>query len=270
MRPLQKLLLSAYVRVKDSGLLDGAIAQAAFIRAYFLYKRWLEDPYAALVRARPDLFASGDVFDVGANIGYTATVFAGALSPERRVWAFEPEARNFEILSDVIRSRSLEGRVEPVRAAVGREDGSVRLWINPDHPADHRVLTGALEARLAPGKRWESVPLVSLDSFASSRAIDSVGFVKIDVQGYELAVCQGMRRTLERNPSACIAVEHAPSEAREIGMDAGGVAAFFAARGYRAWVLDRRGNLSAADPDAEIQRTGRSYVDVVYARRVLV
>ena len=46
------------------------------------YKRLVEDPFAALVRARPELFTGGEIIDVGANVGYTAQVFARALSAE--------------------------------------------------------------------------------------------------------------------------------------------------------------------------------------------
>ena len=78
-------LLSVYGFANRRGLLNTSLAQEAFARSYFLYKRAVEDPFAALLRRRPELFRGGHVLDVGANIGYTAAVFASGLSPGCRV-----------------------------------------------------------------------------------------------------------------------------------------------------------------------------------------
>src|SRR5512133_131626 len=99
---LQRALVSAYARLESSGIMDSALGRAAYAHAYFAYKRHLEDPFARLVRRFPEPFLGGDILDVGANIGYTAAVFAAAASPGRRVWAFEPERRNFEMLQQIV------------------------------------------------------------------------------------------------------------------------------------------------------------------------
>src|SRR5207249_239530 len=130
-----------------------------FVRTYFAYQR-LGDPFAALTRRQPDLFRGGHVLDVGANIGYTASVFARALAPGFKVFAFEPERQNFERLVRTMRRRGLADRVEAVHAAVGASEGTVGLWRDVRHHAGHRITTDAFRAGrgVAPS---DTVPLLS-------------------------------------------------------------------------------------------------------------
>ncbi len=268
---LQRLLLGVYQAVGPR-VLDSVAGRRAFVGSYFLYKRWLEDPFAALVRLRPALFRGGHVLDVGANVGYTASVFGGAIDAGRQVHAFEPERRNFRLLEEVVARRGLAGRVVPVRAAVGAAAGEVDLWLNAAHHADHRVLTEALAAGLgARAADRERVAQVTLDGYASHRRLDRVAFVKIDVQGYELEVCRGMVGLLEANPGTAVAVEYAPAAMREQGFEAADLLAFFASRGFAAHALERDGRLRAGSV-VELERAvgTRGYVDVVFARDPLV
>lgn len=264
---VQRALVALYARFGDA-LMGSAPGRAAYLRAYFAYKRHVEDPFARLVRRAPRLFAGGDVLDVGANVGYTAAVFAGAVDEGRRVWAFEPERRNFELLEHVVASRRLGGRVVPVRAAVGREEGSIDLLVNRRQPTDHRVLTDAMRRTVGPAAATERVPLVSLDAFAAREGIARLAFVKVDVQGYELPVCEGMSGLLEANPGAALAIEYSPAQMAELGLDPGALRAFFEGRGYRSYLLAPSGQLTpwrVGDP----LRTGRSYCDLILTRTPL-
>lgn len=268
---LQRLLLGVY-RSVGPRVLDSALGRRAFVGSYFLYKRWLEDPFAALVRRRPELFRGGHVLDVGANVGYTATVFAGAVDAGRQVHAFEPERRNFEILSEVVARRKLAGRVVPVRAAVGSAAGTVELWLNQAHHADHRVLTEALAAELggALAADRETVPLMSLDGHVRTAGLDRIAFVKIDVQGYELEVCRGMVELLAANPGSAVAVEYTPDALRAQGFVPAALLEFFASRGFGAHLLEHDGTLSTAAMAALDQAASqRGYVDVVFTRDAL-
>ena len=54
------------------GLMEHPWFQAVFVRAYFLYKRYIEDSFYNLTKAHPEIFQDGHVLDIGSNFGYTA------------------------------------------------------------------------------------------------------------------------------------------------------------------------------------------------------
>jgi FkbM family methyltransferase len=141
-------------------------------------------------------------FDIGANVGdYTAALAdAGA----REIVAFEPVRQTFVELELNVGSLP---RVKLVHTAVGERDGVVQF----DVPAvasqsilASRDLSIAPEAKAA--HQTVSVPICTLDKFVETNGIEP-GFVKIDVEGFELEVIQGMKGLLARKPPAAIQFE---------------------------------------------------------------
>lgn len=268
-RTLQNAATTVYDKCRRQGWLEHPGFQRVFQSAYFIYKRRWEDVFAPLVTRVPELFRQGHILDIGANIGYTASVFAPALSPGYRVFAFEPEARNAAWLRKNIQRRGLQDRVDIFETAVGERSGSLSLWFNPSHPADHRVLTDTFKERLSDGQRVQTVPVISVDEFVSKLPDPRVAFIKIDVQGYESAVCEGLRGTIERQPHIAIALEYFPDGFRDLGFSSRSLLAFFQQRGYRAEVLTRHAPPAAVNFDAIDERLGPGgYADLLFRKVV--
>ncbi len=261
---IQRAALAVYEAANRRGWLDSRLAEAVFQRSYFAYKRLVEDPFARLVATRPALFRGGDVIDVGANIGYTATLFARAIDRGHRVHAFEPEQRNFRWLEHVIERADLTDRVVAHRSAVGAREGTIELWRNAAHHADHRIATAT--QRAADPEMIEHVPVTSIDAYVAGLGAPPIAFIKIDVQGYEPEVLRGMRRTLEHNPQACVAIELMPSGLAELGFDAGEFLRQLTAARPHLSILERAGRLRAADIADVMRATQDSelgYVDLI-------
>jgi FkbM family methyltransferase len=256
------LLLRAYSLVRRSGFLRTSLGRRLFKSAYFAYKRYIEDDLRGLVISFPALVGGGNILDIGANIGYTAAVLARAAEPDRKVYAFEPEPFNFRILQQTAQQPAFEGRIVPLQFAVGAEDGTVDLWINDGHHADHRIATEQFRSAHS-GLKEVSVSLVSIDSFLESKP-GPVSFVKIDVQGYELAVCQGMRKTLRQNPDIVVVLEFMPSAMRELGFEPSHLIDFFVERDFRIYEIHPRGKLSPGMP-AGMKES--SYFNLLFSRR---
>jgi FkbM family methyltransferase len=226
-----------------------------------------------LVRSHPQLFRGGPILDVGANIGYTATLFAKAAPPEFKVYAFEPEPNNFAILGEMIKVSGSHERVVPIQAAVGQHDGDVELWRNPGSHADHRVLTSELRAGL-PGRAPElfKVPLLNLDSFLARERIRPLPcFVKICVQGYELPVCRGLERTIDANPELSVALAYAPYAIKALGFDPDELVELFRSRGFSFYAIDERGGVRRVPaPVSDAVDLGRlEYLELLLTRRPL-
>jgi FkbM family methyltransferase len=141
------------------------------------------------------LIRPGDtVVDAGANIGYMALLAARAAGPKGKVYAFEPYPRVIEVL----RENVLQGNTSCPSAeiiireeALGAKTGTVRLAI-PEGIRDNDGLAYVLSNGDA-GDDAVEVAITTIDEVFPSDVID---MMKIDVEGYELEVLKGMRRTL--------------------------------------------------------------------------
>ena len=75
-----------------------------------------------------------------------------------KVYAFEPEPFNFSILQQTALHPEFEGKIIAMQFAVGAENGSIDLWMNHRHHADHRIVTEQFRSehpgRKKPAYRW--------------------------------------------------------------------------------------------------------------------
>jgi FkbM family methyltransferase len=138
------------------------------------------------------LLGPGEVFlDLGANIGYYTILASFACGPQGAVYAFEPDPANFDLLERNVALNGLRNTVT-VNAAVGATTGSVTLFHSEDNRGDHRTYDT--------GDRTSSVLVrkVALDDWFAGRS-SRVDFVKMDTQGSEVEIIDGMRGLIEAN-----------------------------------------------------------------------
>lgn len=266
-----RILTGAYSLVNSAGFLQSGAGKRVFSASYFLYKRYWEDPFANLLHRIPGLLGTGDVIDIGANVGYTACLFAGISERASKVYAFEPDRANFQLLTEVVRRKQLSEKIVALNFAVGGADGTVDFWHNEKHAGDHRVVTSHTKGAQSVSGRISTVPLISVDSFVGARNLQNVSFIKIDVQGYELPVCAGMRQTLRQFPDLCVCSEYSPESMVELGFDPDGLLSFFRESGYNIHILTRSSLTLAPDREA-INRIAEQagYVDLLCARKVFI
>lgn len=262
-----RTITGLYALTRRTGLLETGFGERIFTASYFLYKRYLEDPFAALAKTHPGLFRGGDILDIGANIGYTASLFAEAGDPEAKVYAFEPEPFNFRLLQTTVETRGLRGKVTPVHSAVGEESGETRLWINDHHHADHRIATDSVVSKNS-NDDYVTVPMISIDDFLASEGhTKEIRLIKIDVQGYELAVCRGMAATVAQQLDASIAVEYMPEAIKDLGYEPTELLDWFSQRDFRMYSLGKDGQLNTG---LSIELAKNGYVDLIFSRTELM
>jgi FkbM family methyltransferase len=155
------------------------------------YLSWNPVEYAAF---RGTVRSGTVALDVGANVGAYAVLLGQWVGASGRVYAFEPSPVAFRGLVRHIALNAQDGVVTPVAAAVADRDGT----------GDLIVADTAGESRLADGVergRTMSVPTVRIDSFCAREGLRP-SFIKIDVEGAELAVLRGARETIRRGGDA--------------------------------------------------------------------
>ena len=141
-----------------------------------------------------------DFWDVGANTG-PYTLLASAVNPGITTWAFEPVPAVFARLRANVALNGWAPRCHLLDVAVGRTAGPARLHV----PAGPVLPTSAtVDAR---GFRGIRGSLVEVRTIRLADVIDEdtpVDWVKIDVEGYEDAVLEGMGDALGRRRPAII------------------------------------------------------------------
>jgi FkbM family methyltransferase len=142
----------------------------------------------------------GDLaIDVGANIGYTASILGVRVGPTGSVICFEPHPSVFESLSrnvEIWRSDAGCGSFVLHQTALGKQAGNASLHVNDWFLTNRGTAWISEKVEPSPDTKTIEVPIQSLDSLLDENV--TIGIMKIDVQGYELNVLQGMARLLER------------------------------------------------------------------------
>ena len=162
--------------------------------------------------------------DVGANQGYTSAWLAGWAD---RVLAFEPDPDNAALAREQIRIRQLTN-VELIESAVSDHEGSATLHVKPKVGHHSLADIGASETI---GR--VDVPVTSLDVACQSRGIERVGFLKVDVEGFEPEVFRGAQDLLAARAIDRILFEYSPRFYVDRGLDPGAPFPLLAEHGYR-------------------------------------
>jgi FkbM family methyltransferase len=135
-----------------------------------------------------DTLAAGDVFvDVGANVGYFSLLAARAVGPTGRVVAIEAVSEIAEA-ARANADRNGFGHIEVIEAAASDAAGEVELML-AEHPGGATISADDVPPDLT-GRR--TVRTVTLDGLVEAGDVPAPSMVKIDVEGAEFAVLDGM------------------------------------------------------------------------------
>lgn len=132
-------------------------------------------------------------YDVGANVGFLSVVGARLVGDEGRVYAFEPAPGNAALAR---RNAAANGfkQLRVIEKALTRRSGTGDLAL-----ARHSGGAVLADVGRPPDPAGTlTVALASMDDLVERCGLEPPSFVKIDVEGAELDVFEGMQRTLAR------------------------------------------------------------------------
>jgi len=158
-------------------------------RKIFFYGHYHERYEAQMVLS---LLDRDEVFwDIGANIGYFSLIAATALGNSGQILAFEPGRPAYERLLDNI-SLNPFTNIKTFQLAVAATEGEAVLYLFAD-------IADSSASLYHPGKEQagrQVCQTVSLDKFLVEQGLRPPDFLKIDVEGAELAVLQGAQNLI--------------------------------------------------------------------------
>jgi len=135
--------------------------------------------------------------DIGANIGYFTLLASSLVGEKGKVFAFEPEPKNYSLLLKNIEINGFKN-VVPLQEAVSNETGKLHLFVDKAESGGHSLFKSAAERGLIDSSSCILVDVVSLDEFFRELNF-SVDIIKIDIQGAEPLALMGMRDTIKSN-----------------------------------------------------------------------
>jgi FkbM family methyltransferase len=176
------------------------------------------------------------IFDVGANKGQMALLFAALVGSEGRVIAIEPAPLEFASLERNLQLNGLSN-VTALQMAASEHSGDIQFFYSPENPTQGK-LSGVEPSYRTDGSETLNVRARSLDSLADEYGSPDV--VKIDVEGAAGAALRGARHLVNgRAPSFYLEL-HGPEEQAAVRDE-------LMARGYVATTM---GGEAIADPTA--------------------
>lgn len=135
----------------------------------------------------------GDVFyDIGANMGFFSLIAARIVGATGWVYAFEPVLENAAIVRANANLNGLQN-ITLREVAVGGSTGTAELLLT-EWDGGSCLSTSAVRPSELISRR--NVRVIALDDFIPEDNLRLPNFVKIDVEGVELEVVQGMTKTI--------------------------------------------------------------------------
>ena len=136
------------------------------------------------------------VYDIGANVGFFTVISAKLVGDSGHVYAFEPDPDNIKNLEHNIQLDSFSN-ITILEQAVARSTGTGELLLTGYSGSRTLSTTAKSESQKYQSCPKIPVKLVAIDDLVTQQMIPPPTVVKIDVEGAELDVLEGMSQTIK-------------------------------------------------------------------------
>lgn len=181
-----------------------------------------------------DKLQEDDVFyDIGSNIG-TYSCFSSDIISNGSVVAFEPNPENFRILQSNIAYNNIDADLYNI--ALSNEDGRQALQLRGQ--TGHQLSPRSRETTVT--GNFVTVETRRGDNLVAENNIPSPTVCKIDVEGAEYIVLEGLKQTISHSDCRLIYCEVHPNKIGPIGGSSEGVERILTEAGYELSVIAKR------------------------------
>ncbi len=135
-------------------------------------------------------------YDVGAHVGYFSVLMGDIVGSRGKVIAFEPRGLNLGYLRKHVAVNNCEN-IQIVSKALGDHSGHAKLETRTGSGTGYVSESGD-----------EDIEIASIDELVTSGALPAPTFLKIDVEGGEMAVLRGARNVIETQRPRMILATH--------------------------------------------------------------
>jgi FkbM family methyltransferase len=184
------------------------------------------------------------ILDIGANVGYYS-LMAAKRNRHGTVYAFEPISKTFNRLQENI-SLNRFANIKPFNLAVADSDKSLKFFVGDEKNTG----TSSITLHQNFNGELQTVRAITIDEFVVKEKISHIDYIKIDVEGAEMKVLRGMKKTLQQlNPT--VLIELLDEKLLPAGSSVKEVYLFFAELAYKPFNIDSNLGLSPVSEPLE-------------------
>jgi len=209
-----RYLFNAGSRAENAALIDGHHMILASQRRYPPLRMAAGQYEETTTRLLKELLSPGMIFmDIGAHVGYFSLLAAREVGAKGKVYAFEPDPSNFSLL---VKNAELNGYGElaAFNVAMSNRVGEATLFLSGLDNGRHSTYRQDLPLR-------GNIPIqaTTVDTFLEQQGWPEVDLVKIDVEGAERDVLDGMSHFLKQPHPFGLIVELNPPLLKAAGVN---------------------------------------------------
>jgi FkbM family methyltransferase len=159
-------------------------------RAHYYTGRYYEQRVQSAIKK---LLRPGDTFiDIGANFGIYTLLASGIVGNTGQVYSFEPQKK----LVEIIKAQLVINNMQNVTVHnVGLADEESELVLR--NPVEHHTGTASFRSDETAGRQIDRVQVVRGETLLTQVPSSARVFIKIDVEGFEFKVLQGLQNLLK-------------------------------------------------------------------------
>ena len=149
---------------------------------------------------------NGNILDIGANMGLYSLYFSSELLKSNyKVYAFEPIQAIFERCHENILLNKAQDKIKLESFAVHNFTGLAEIQLRRDI-FNESGISSFEPIDFPPGQTTVSVtvPVITIDDYCDKNSINNVKLIKIDVEGNEINVLEGAKKTIKMDSPAIL------------------------------------------------------------------
>jgi FkbM family methyltransferase len=141
------------------------------------------------------------VVDCGSNIGFYPLLASKILNGSGKIFAIEPDERNFRILEQNATLHQSDVKIKTFKMALSNSTGMQKMFVAERANLNKLVSDGKDDfAERSKVNQTIDVDTMTMDDFCTKHKI-SVDFVRMDIEGFEVEVFEGMKNVFKNAKS---------------------------------------------------------------------
>jgi len=178
--------------------------------------------------------------DIGANIGAVSVYLWKYAGNKGNVYSIEADPNNIERIKNNLKINDFPSN-QIIAAAIADQSGTIKLRCYPGRNGWQTIGNPSFASKFE--SHVIEVPAITFEKFVSDKGFNNIDLIKIDVEGAELLVLNGMKKMLEEKRILRIIFEVNPLMLEGMNKSVYDLFSFWDEFDYNLYLLNESGKL---------------------------